>query len=104
MLEIKEITYEKLKQKIVRYVCPLYLKVPREPYETPCRHSFERTLIVPFIRMSKICPSCKEPVDVEDLRDNFERKDAITILRHEIKLTYPKLSDQDKKKWKPIID
>lgn len=56
---VKDITLEKLKEKIAYYACPISQQVTREPVQLPCGHFFEKNLIIPVIRQKGICPYCR---------------------------------------------
>lgn len=62
-------------------VCFFLLYRYDDPYTLPCLHTFCRKCITGWLNVNAICPKCREPYSVADLKQFFEFNEMINCAR-----------------------
>lgn len=72
------------------FSCPISYGILSDPVMDPCGHTFERVMIVEWLREHNHCPLSRRPITTASLVPNLILRQALEILAHHTEA----LSDQ----------
>ncbi len=62
------------------FKCPISLQVMKDPAILSCGHTFDRASLNTWLSTSNECPSCRKPVNTQEITTNYSMKSMISSL------------------------